>query len=60
MRALWIIRINAAARQNGLTYGKLITGLKKAEIELDRKILADIARPRRGHLREHRRGRRGA
>jgi large subunit ribosomal protein L20 len=43
MRELWIIRINAAARQNGLTYGQLIAGLKKAEIELDRKILADLA-----------------
>ncbi len=43
MRELWIIRINAAARQNGLTYGKLISNLKTAGIELDRKILADIA-----------------
>jgi large subunit ribosomal protein L20 len=43
MRELWIIRINAAARQNGSTYGKLIAGLKAAAIELDRKILADIA-----------------
>lgn len=43
MRELWIIRINAAARQNGLTYGKLISNLKAAGIELDRKILADIA-----------------
>jgi large subunit ribosomal protein L20 len=43
MRELWIIRINAAARQNGLTYGKLIAGLKAAKVELDRKILADIA-----------------
>jgi len=43
MRELWIIRINAAARQNGISYGKLIAGLKAAEIELDRKILADIA-----------------
>ena len=43
MRELWIIRINAAARQNGLTYGQLIAGLKKAEVALDRKILADLA-----------------
>ena len=43
MRQLWVIRINAAARQNGLTYGKLVAGLKQAEIELDRKILADLA-----------------
>ncbi len=42
-RALWIQRINAAARANGLTYGRLIDGLKKAGIELDRKVLADIA-----------------
>jgi large subunit ribosomal protein L20 len=42
-RALWIQRINAAARENGLTYGRLIDGLKKAGIELDRKVLADIA-----------------
>ena len=43
MRALWIIRINAAARINGLTYGKLIAGLKAAKVDLDRKILADLA-----------------
>ena len=43
LRELWIIRINAAARQNGTTYGKLIAGLKKADIDLDRKVLADIA-----------------
>ena len=42
MRALWIARINAAARQNGTTYGKLISGLKSAGVELDRKSLADI------------------
>jgi large subunit ribosomal protein L20 len=42
-RSLWIQRINAAARANGLTYGRLIDGLKKAGIELDRKVLADIA-----------------
>jgi large subunit ribosomal protein L20 len=43
IRQLWIIRINAAARQNGLTYGQLVAGLKKADIQLDRKILADLA-----------------
>ena len=43
MRQLWIIRINAAARQNGLNYAKLIQALKAAKIDLDRKILADIA-----------------
>jgi len=42
-RSLWIIRINAAARICGLTYGKLIHGLKLAEIEIDRKSLADLA-----------------
>ena len=42
-RALWIARINAAARQNGLSYSRFINGLKKASIEIDRKILADIA-----------------
>jgi large subunit ribosomal protein L20 len=43
MRELWIVRINAAARQNGLTYGQFISGLKKAEVGIDRKILADLA-----------------
>ena len=42
-RKLWIVRINAAARLNGMTYGAFIAGLKKAEIELDRKSLADVA-----------------
>ena len=42
-RALWIQRINAAARDNGLTYGRLIDGLNRAGIEVDRKVLADIA-----------------
>lgn len=42
-RALWIIRINAAARTCGLSYSRLMAGLKKAAIELDRKILADLA-----------------
>jgi large subunit ribosomal protein L20 len=43
LRALWIVRLNAAARQNGLTYSGLISGLKKAGVVLDRKVLADIA-----------------
>lgn len=42
-RALWITRINAAARINDLSYSQLINGLKKAEIEIDRKVLADLA-----------------
>ena len=42
-RALWITRINAAARQHGLTYSVFMNGLKKAAIELDRKVLADMA-----------------
>ena len=42
-RALWITRINAAARVNGLSYSRLIDGLKKASIEVDRKMLADLA-----------------
>jgi large subunit ribosomal protein L20 len=43
MRGLWIVRINAAVRANGLSYGKFIKGLKTADIQLDRKILADLA-----------------
>ena len=42
-RALWIQRINAGARENGLTYSQFINGLNKAGIELDRKVLADLA-----------------
>ena len=42
-RSLWIVRINAAAKLNGISYSQFINGLKKAGIELDRKILADIA-----------------
>ena len=42
-RRLWIQRINAAARQHGLTYSRLIAGLKAAGVQLDRKVLADIA-----------------
>jgi len=43
LRSLWITRINAAARENGTTYGKLMHSLKQANIELDRKTLADLA-----------------
>src|SRR5690606_1027381 len=43
LRSLWISRINAAARENGTTYGKLIAGLKAANVELDRKVLAELA-----------------
>ncbi|MEO8612121.1 MAG: 50S ribosomal protein L20, partial [Chloroflexota bacterium] len=43
MRRLWVIRVNAAARINGLSYSKFIYGLKKANVEVDRKALADIA-----------------
>ena len=43
LRKLWIIRLNAAAREHGLSYNQLISGLKKKNIELDRKILSDIA-----------------
>ncbi len=42
-RALWIARINAAARECGLSYSRMIDGLKKATIEIDRKVLADLA-----------------
>ena len=42
-RTLWIVRLNAAAREHGLTYGRLINGLKKAGVELNRKVLADLA-----------------
>ena len=42
-RKLWIARINAAARMNGLTYSKLISGLKKANVTINRKMLAEIA-----------------
>ncbi|MGD8515215.1 MAG: 50S ribosomal protein L20 [Granulosicoccaceae bacterium] len=42
-RALWIARINAASRECGLSYSRFINGLKKANIEIDRKVLADIA-----------------
>ncbi|AKH19935.1 50S ribosomal protein L20 [Sedimenticola thiotaurini] len=42
-RALWIARINAGARANGLSYSRMINGLKKAGVEIDRKMLADLA-----------------
>jgi large subunit ribosomal protein L20 len=42
-RRLWVVRINAAARANGLSYGEFINGLKRAGVELDRKSLADLA-----------------
>ena len=42
-RALWITRVNAAARENGISYSRLLFGLKKAGVEVDRKILADLA-----------------
>lgn len=43
LRRLWITRINAAARQNGTSYSRLIAGMKKADIQLNRKMLADLA-----------------
>ncbi|HEX2112614.1 MAG TPA: 50S ribosomal protein L20 [Gaiellaceae bacterium] len=42
-RRLWIVRINAAARREGLSYNQFVSGLRKAEIDLDRKVLADLA-----------------
>jgi large subunit ribosomal protein L20 len=42
-RQLWIIRINAGARQHGMTYGRFVAGLRRAEVALDRKVLADLA-----------------
>ena len=42
-RALWIARINAAVRQGGMTYSRFMNGLKKASVEVDRKVLADLA-----------------
>lgn len=42
-RSLWIVRINAASRANGISYSQFINGLKKAEIALDRRVLADLA-----------------
>ena len=42
-RTLWIARINAAARENGMSYSRLIDGLNKANVEVDRKVLADLA-----------------
>lgn len=43
LRGLWITRINAASRELGVTYGKLISGLKKSNIQLDRKVLSELA-----------------
>ena len=43
MRRLWIVRINAASRTHGLSYSRLLEGVKKANIEIDRKMLADLA-----------------
>jgi large subunit ribosomal protein L20 len=43
MRSLWIIRINAAARQHGLSYNQFVAGCRQAQIELDRKVLAELA-----------------
>ena len=43
LRRLWITRINAAARQNGITYSRMVAGLKKANVGLNRKMLADLA-----------------
>jgi large subunit ribosomal protein L20 len=43
LKRLWIVRLNAAAREHGLSYNQLIAGLKKAKIELDRKVLSEIA-----------------
>ncbi|WP_111656384.1 50S ribosomal protein L20 [Isoalcanivorax indicus] len=42
-RRLWIVRINAGARANGLSYSRMINGLKKASVDIDRKVLADLA-----------------
>jgi large subunit ribosomal protein L20 len=55
-RALWIARINAAAREHGMSYSAFINGLKKAAIELDRKVLADMAvfdKPAFAQLADH-------
>lgn len=43
IRSLWIARVNAAARENGLSYSQLLFGLKKAGVEIDRKVMADLA-----------------
>jgi large subunit ribosomal protein L20 len=56
-RQLWITRINAAARQNGMTYNRFIQGLKAAGVEVDRKILAGAGRQRARRVRRARRGR---
>ena len=54
-RQLWIARINAASRELGVTYSKFMAGLKKAQIDIDRKVLADMAVQRPGCLWQHRR-----
>ena len=59
MRSLWIIRINAAARQEGLSYSQFVAGCKKAEIELDRKVLADLAVSDPAGVQGRRRARQG-
>jgi large subunit ribosomal protein L20 len=54
-RSLWIIRINAAARASGLSYSRFMSGLRKAQVDIDRKVLADLAvndRPAFGRLAE--------
>lgn len=43
MRGLWILRLNAACRENGISYSRFISGLKKAKVTLDRKVLTEIA-----------------
>ena len=43
IRRLWIVRVNAACRQHGITYSRFMAGLKKAEVKIDRKMLADLA-----------------
>jgi len=55
IRRLWIMRINAAARAEGLSYNQFVSGCRKAGIELDRKILADLAVFRSGRVRQDRR-----
>src|SRR3954454_2001651 len=52
MRGLWLVRINAAVRAQGLTYGRFIQGLKTADIAIDRKILADIGARDAGTFRQ--------
>ena len=58
-RALWIVRINAEAREHGLSYSRFMNGLAKAGIEIDRKLLGDLAISRQGGLRPARRAGKG-